>query len=88
MSLVHKVLQNGYINAWKTKTLFESMIRCLWKVSPKIKNPSLKHAYIMLTSLKPYFYTVLVKLGFAGLYIIFLISAQKHKLWYSLELPQ
>ena len=29
--------------------------------------------------LKPHFYTV--KLGFAGVYIIFLISAQKHRLW-------
>ena len=29
--------------------------------------------------LKPYFYTV--KLGFTGVYIIFLIFAQKHKLW-------
>ena len=29
--------------------------------------------------LKPHFY--IVKLGFTGLYIIFLISAQKHRLW-------
>ena len=29
--------------------------------------------------LKPHFY--IVKLGFIGLYIIFLISAQKHRLW-------
>ena len=29
--------------------------------------------------LKPHFYVV--KLGFTGLYIIFLISAQKHRLW-------
>ena len=29
--------------------------------------------------LKPHFY--IVKLGFTGAYIIFLISAQKHKLW-------
>ena len=28
---------------------------------------------------KPHFY--IVKLGFTGVYIIFLISAQKHKLW-------
>ena len=35
--------------------------------------------------LKPHFYTV--KLGFTGVYIIFLISAQKHRLWYSLEPP-
>ena len=35
--------------------------------------------------LKPHFY--IVKLGFTGVYIIFLISAQKRRLWYSLELP-
>ena len=35
---------------------------------------------------KPHFY--IVKLGFTGEYIIFLISAQKHRLWYSLEPPQ
>ena len=50
---------------------------------------SQKHAYIILT-LKPHFY--LVKLGFTGVYIIFLISAQKHRLYidcgYSLEPPR
>ena len=35
--------------------------------------------------LKPHFY--IVKLGFTGIYSIFLISAQKHRLWYSLEPP-
>ena len=29
--------------------------------------------------LQPHFY--IVKLGFTGVYIIFLISAQKHRLW-------
>ena len=29
--------------------------------------------------LKPHFY--IVKLGFTGVYIIFLISAQEHRLW-------
>ena len=36
--------------------------------------------------LKPHFY--IVKLGCTGVYIMFLISAQKHTLWYSLEPPQ
>ena len=36
--------------------------------------------------LKPHFY--IVKLGFTGVYIIFLFSAQKHSLWYSLEPPR
>ena len=36
--------------------------------------------------LKPHFYTI--KLGFTEVYIIFLISAKKHRLWYSLEPPR
>ena len=31
--------------------------------------------------LKPHFYIHVVKLGFTGVCIIFLISAQKHRLW-------
>ena len=44
-----------------------------------------RYAYITKTRLynfdplKPNFY--IVKLGFTGVYIIFLISAQKHRLW-------
>ena len=41
---------------------------------------SRKHAYIFLT---PDFY--IVKLGFTGVDIIFLISALKQRSWYSLE---
>ena len=36
--------------------------------------------------LEPHLY--IVKLGFTGVYIIFLISAQKHRLWVSLEPPR
>ena len=36
--------------------------------------------------LNPHFY--IVKLGIKGVYIIFLISAQKYRLWYSLEPPR
>ena len=36
--------------------------------------------------LKPHFY--IVKLGFIGVYIIFVIFAQKHRLWYSFEPPR
>ena len=39
---------------------------------------SQKHVYIMLTPLNPHFY--IVKLGFTGVYIIFLIFARKHRL--------
>ena len=38
---------------------------------------SRSHAFV--DPLKPHFY--IVKLGFTGVYIIFLISAQKHRLW-------
>ena len=39
-----------------------------------------------LDPLKPHFY--IVKLGFTGVYIIFLISAKNIDCGYSLELPQ
>ena len=45
--------------------------------------PSRKHAF---DPLKPYFY--IVKLGFTGVYIIFLISAQNIDCGYSLERPR
>ena len=38
-----------------------------------------KHTYINSDPLKPHFY--IVKMGFTRVYIIFLISAQKHRLW-------
>ena len=37
-------------------------------------------------TLKPHFY--MIKRGFTGVYIIFLISAPKYRLWYSLEPPR
>ena len=37
-----------------------------------------KHVYIILTSVKPHFYKV--KMGFIGVYIIFLIYSQTHRL--------
>ena len=54
----------------------------------KIYNKSLvtKTCLYNFDSLKPHFYTV--KLGFTGIYINFLISAQKHNCGYLLELPQ
>ena len=38
-----------------------------------------KTCHYNFDSLKPHFY--IVKLGFTGVYIVFLISAQKHRLW-------
>ena len=45
-----------------------------------------KHAYIVLTPLKPHFYTV--KLRFKGVYIIFLILPKNIDCGYSLEAPR
>ena len=50
-----------------------------------IYNSSRKHAYIILTSLNP---TFIVKLGFTGVYIIFLMSAENINCGYSLEPPR
>ena len=47
---------------------------------------SRKHTYIILTPLNPTF--ILVKLGFTGVYIIFVISAQNIDCGYSLEPPR
>ena len=50
-----------------------------WDVNTKTRLYNFDH-------LKPHFY--IVKRGYTGVYIIFLISAQKHRLWvYSLEPP-
>ena len=50
-----------------------------------IKQTPPKHAYIILTTL-PHFY--IVKLGFTGVCIIFLISVQNIDCGYSLEPPR
>ena len=44
---------------------------------PLLRSPH--HENIDFDPLKPHFYKV--NLGFKGVYIIFLISAQKHRLW-------
>ena len=43
------------------------------------KEPITKTCIYNFDSLKPHFY--IVRLGFTGVYIIFLISAQKQRLW-------
>ena len=63
----------------------EPLVKRRQNLSGHLASSSRKHTYIILT-LKPHFY--IVKLGFTGVYIIFLISAQKHRLWYSLESPR
>ena len=50
------------------------------------RNSSRKHTYIIFDPLKPPLY--IVKLGFIGVYIVFLISAQNIDCGYSLEPPR
>ena len=49
------------------------------KLYEKKKKSITKTCLYNFAPLKPHFY--IVKLGFTGVYIIFLISAQKHRLW-------
>ena len=79
------------IMSWILCPHYENIpIQIYWKFHHQTENFQIK---ILITKaclynfdpLKPHFY--IVKLGFTGVYIIFLISAQKHRLWYSLELP-
>ena len=56
--------------------------RLLLETTPKdniIRKNITKKYLCNFDPLKPHFY--IVKLGFTGVYIIFLISAQKHRLW-------
>ena len=49
-------------------------------------SPSLKHAYIILTPLKPHFY--IVKLGFTRVKLFFLFLLKNLDCGYSSELPR
>ena len=75
-----------YVLILKIKTACPSVIvDCIYiatcTLCVTILNTSRRHAYVSLTPLKPHFYMYIVKLGFTGVNIIFLISAQKHRLW-------
>ena len=80
MSLVHMEKQSYCVN----------IVTCEYLVIIHETRPSGYKAFFVLNSitktrlynfdpLQPHFYVV--KLGFTGVYIIFLISAQKHRLW-------
>ena len=64
-----------YPNRWKLQNV---------SMESKCRDASRKHTYIILTPLNFY----IVKLGFTGVYIIFLISAQNIDCGYSLEPPR
>ena len=78
------------IKIWKStkfdKHLHQTIsVRCC---SIRCFSSSRKHAYIILTPLhcKPHFF--ILKMGFTGVHIIFLIYAKKHRRGYSLEPPR
>ena len=52
---------------------------CIGHAEPRLTLTITKTCLYNLDPLKPHFY--IVKLGFTGVYIFFLISAQKHRLW-------
>ena len=68
------------------------MVSLTIQVCRQAKTVLMVHAIITKTCLynfeplKPHFY--IVKLGFTGYTLFFLISSQKHRLWYSLEPPR
>ena len=66
-------VRNG-INTKRRRDLETKDISCLW-----IEFTITKTCLYNVDPLKPHFY--IVKLGFTGVYIILLISAQKHRLW-------
>ena len=64
---------------WKDITDQHSRKNRMKKTKNCNRNTITKTCLYNVDPLKPHFY--IVKLGFTGVYIIFLISAQKHRLW-------
>ena len=59
--------------------------QCIWEYCKSCHNHIMKTCSYNFAPLKNHFY--IIKLGFAGVYIIFLISAQSIDCGYALELP-
>ena len=70
----------------KTKNYAHGAIIRLNTVCTVCLNYITKTCLYSFDPLKPHFY--IVKLGFTGVYIIFLISAQKHRLWVLVRTPR
>ena len=62
---------------WVHDTSADELFLVFEEFKGTVVRPSRKHTYIILTPSNP---TFIVKLGFTGVYFIFLISAQKHRL--------
>ena len=64
----------------RTQTYFDRVITLKYvSIQQHVNLDITKTRLYNFDPLKPHFY--IVKLGFTGVYIIFLISAQKHRLW-------
>ena len=79
----------GLVHSAKIQVILR--VRSVWSESSlcavSIANDAIAQTWLYnFVPLKPLFYVV--KLGFTGVCIIFIISAQKHRLWYSLEPPR
>ena len=72
--LVQKKKKNKIQKKTKKKTKQKQK-----KTTTKNKHHENMPTVYNIDPLKPHFY--IVKLGFTGVYIIFLISAQKHRVW-------
>ena len=68
-----------------TKVKYGSFIKYKCDLSKYKENTTKTYLY-NFDPLKPHFY--IIKLGFTGVYVIFLISAQNIDCGYSLELPR
>ena len=75
-----EILSNydNYYNLSSVGYYIENNQQCL--IDMKMCHQGITKTYLYnFDPLKPHFY--MVKLGFTGVFIIFLISAQKHRLW-------
>ena len=72
-----QIMIRGAVIVWACSLSVSDLMggRCSTEMGKTITKTCLYH----FDPLKPHFH--IVKLGFTGVYIIFLISAQKHRLW-------
>ena len=79
------ILNTNHVSKFSKKSVMMFSQAALLIILSPVELSSRRHAYIILT-LKPHFY--IIKLGFTGVYINFLISAQNIDCGYSWEPPR
>ena len=83
MKIIHSdICEQRRLKSACASTQFDQSLHC------SHEQTSRKHAYIMLTPLKPHFYIVKLGLTEIYMYIIFLISSKNINWGYSLEPPR